>query len=94
MMTDVAGTQTGTPGRTVSGSGLVATDMATMPWLRFPERQGVQIDEYPAVKKWRDALLERPAVKRALQVLADRRRPEMTKEQKENLFGAAQYAKR
>ena len=68
--------------------------MATMPWLRFPERQGVQIDEYPALKRWRDALLERPAVQRALQVLADRRRPEMTKEQKENLFGAAQYARR
>ena len=71
-------------------------DMATMPWLRFPERQGVQIDEYPALQKWRDALLERPAVKRALQVLADRRRPptEMSKEQKEFLFGAAQYARR
>jgi GST-like protein len=71
-------------------------DMATVPWLRFPERQGVNIDEYPALKKWRDAIYERPAVKRAFQVLADRRRavPEMTKEQKENLFGATQYAKR
>ena len=37
--------------------------MATVPWLRFPERQGVNIDEYPALKKWRDAILERPAVK-------------------------------
>ena len=69
-------------------------DMATVPWLRFPERQGVEIDEYPALKRWRDAILERPAVKKALTVLADRRRPEMTKEQKENLFGATQYAKR
>jgi GST-like protein len=70
-------------------------DMATVPWLRFPERQGVAIDEYPALKKWRDAILERPAVKKALQVLADRRRPgEMSQQQKENLFGAAQYARR
>jgi GSH-dependent disulfide-bond oxidoreductase len=70
-------------------------DMATMPWLRFPERQGVNIEEFPALKKWRDAILERPAVKRALDVLKDARRAgEMTKEQKENLFGAAQYAKR
>jgi GST-like protein len=69
-------------------------DMATVPWLRFPERQGVEIDEYPALKKWRDAILERPAVKKALTVLADRRRAEMTPEQKENLFGATQYAKR
>ena len=68
--------------------------IATMPWLRFPERQGVNIDEYPHLKKWRDSLLARPAVERALKVLADRRRTEMTKEQKENLFGATQYAKR
>jgi len=70
-------------------------DMATVPWLRFPERQGVNIEEYPALKKWRDAILERPAVKRALDVLKDARRAgEMTKEQKENLFGSSQYAKR
>ena len=69
-------------------------DMATVPWLRFPERQGVEIGESPALKRWRDAILERPAVQRALQVLADRRRPEMTKEQKEILFGATQYARR
>jgi GSH-dependent disulfide-bond oxidoreductase len=69
-------------------------DMATVPWLRAPERQGVDIEEYPTLKRWRDAILERPAVKRALQVLAERRRTEMTQEQKENLFGAKQYARR
>jgi len=70
-------------------------DMATMPWLRFPERQGVEIEEYPHVKRWRDKIAARPAVKRALEVLKDARRAgEMTKEQKEVLFGATQYAKR
>jgi len=69
-------------------------DMATMPWMRFPERQGVEIDEYPNVRRWRDGIAARPAVERALKVLADRRRPQMTQEQKENLFGAAQYARR
>jgi GST-like protein len=69
-------------------------DMAIVPWLRFPERQGVEVDEYPSLKKWRDAILDRPAVQRALKVLADRRRPEMTPQQRENLFGATQYAKR
>jgi GST-like protein len=70
-------------------------DMATVPWLRFPERQGVNVDEYPALKRWRDAILARPAVQKALQVLADRRRsgPQTDKE-RENLFGAAQYARR
>jgi GST-like protein len=69
-------------------------DMATVPWLRFPERQGVNIDEFPALKTWRDAILARPAVQKALLVLADRRRAEMTPQQKENLFGATQYARR
>jgi GST-like protein len=68
-------------------------DMAIMPWLRFPERQGVNIEEYPNVKRWRDGIAARPAVQRALQVLADRRRPTMTPEQKEILFGARQYAR-
>ncbi len=68
-------------------------DMSIMPWMRFPERQGVEIDEYPNVKRWRDGIAARPAVQRAVQVLADRRRPQMTPEQRENLFGAAQYAK-
>ena len=69
-------------------------DMACMPWMRAPERQGVDIEQYPRVKRWRDGLLARPAVQRAVQVLADRRRPEMSKEQKEVLFGAKQYEKR
>jgi GST-like protein len=68
-------------------------DMAIMPWLRFPERQDVKIDEYPNVKRWRDGIAARPAVQRALLVLADRRRPAMTPEQRENLFGAKQYAR-
>jgi GST-like protein len=69
-------------------------DMAIMPWLRAPERQGVDIEQYPQVKRWRDRIAERPAVKKALQVLADRRRTQMTDQQRENLFGAAQYAQR
>ena len=71
-------------------------DMATMPWLRAPERQGVNIDEHPNVKRWRDRIAERPAVKKAVEVLADRRRqtPGFSKEQAEVLFGAKQYARR
>ena len=71
-------------------------DMATMPWTRNPERQGVDIEEFAHVKRWRDKILARPAVKRAVEVLADRRRPTpaFTKEQAEVLFGATQYAKR
>ncbi|MCS6781514.1 MAG: glutathione binding-like protein, partial [Geminicoccaceae bacterium] len=48
-------------------------DMAILPWLRTPERQGVNIDEYPSVKRWRERLLARAAVQRGLAVLAERR---------------------
>jgi GST-like protein len=78
----------------LAGSEYTIADMATMPWMRFPERQGVEITEFPNVQRWRDGIAARPPVERALKVLAERRRPEMSKEQKEVLFGATQYARR
>jgi GST-like protein len=69
-------------------------DMAIMPWLRSYERQGVNMDEYPHVRKWFDGIGARPAVQRGLAVLADRRKPVMDDRAKENLFGATQYQRR
>ena len=70
-------------------------DMAIFPWSIAPERQDVNIDDYPNVKRWRAAMNARPAVKRALDVLADRRRQgDYTPEQRDILFGATQYARR
>ena len=69
-------------------------DMAIMPWLRFPERQGVSMDDYPRLKEWFAGIAARPAVQRGLQVLADLRKPVMDDKAKEMLFGATQYQKR
>ncbi len=69
-------------------------DIAIMPWLRVPERQGVDITDYPHVNKWFDGIAARPAVQRGLAVLADRRKPLMDDKAKEMLFGATQYQKR
>ncbi|NWF86184.1 MAG: glutathione S-transferase family protein, partial [Bryobacteraceae bacterium] len=70
-------------------------DMAIMPWLRSYERQGVVMDEYPNVKRWFDRINERPAVKRGLAVLAERRRTTpLTAEQREVMFGSLQYQRR
>jgi GST-like protein len=71
-------------------------DIAIFPWLRAPERQGVDIEQYPALKRWRDRIAARPAVQRGVQVLADRRpaKPGFNQEQSEVLFGATQYARR
>ena len=71
-------------------------DIALMPWLRSPERQGVDIADYPNVRRWRDAIAARPAVQRGLQLLADRTRRSAPMDQKERdvLFGATQYQRR
>lgn len=70
-------------------------DIATFPWLRSHERQGVDLDEYPNVKRWFDVIAERPAVKRGVEVLADRRRAgPISDEEREIMFGARQYQRR
>lgn len=69
-------------------------DIATMPWLRSYERQGVAMDQFPNVKRWFDKMNARPAVQRGLKVLADIRRPPPDDAKwRENMFGNAQYAK-
>ncbi len=68
-------------------------DMATFPWVRLHERQGVDLDELPNFARWVEAIKARPAVERGLEVLAEeRRKPEgMDEKAKEILFGATQY---
>ena len=70
-------------------------DIAIMPWLRSYKKQGVDIERYANVKRWFDAINERPAVIRGLAVLADVRRPPPDDPKwRENLFGATQYRRR
>jgi len=66
-------------------------DMAVFPWLRSYERQGQDLNDYPNLKRWFDAINARPAVERALQVLSrDRREGGFDDKQKEVLFGKTQ----
>lgn len=46
-------------------------DMAIFPWMRNPERRGINMNDYPNVKRWFDAIHARPAVQRALKVLQE-----------------------
>jgi len=79
----------------VAGADYTIADIAIMPWLRSFKRQGVHIEQYPKVKRWFDAINERPAVKRGLAVLAGVRRPPPDDPKwRENMFGAAQYQRR
>ena len=70
-------------------------DMATYPWTRSIERQGVDPADFPNVVRWQQRLEERPAVARGCAVLNDRQRStEMTDEERDILFGNAQYERR
>ncbi|MBM3570899.1 MAG: glutathione S-transferase family protein [Alphaproteobacteria bacterium] len=70
-------------------------DMAIWPWMRMPDRHGIEIDEFPNVKRWRAEIDARPAVKRAVAVLEERRRTgPIDAQTRENMFGATQYQRR
>lgn len=70
-------------------------DMAVWPWLRAPQFQGVDIDEYPHVKRWRTMIGERPAVAKALRVLEDNNRHASHNDDEwEIMFGSIQYQRR
>jgi GSH-dependent disulfide-bond oxidoreductase len=43
-------------------------DIATYPWVARHEWQGVDLEEFPNVKRWFDAIGSRPAVQRGMQV--------------------------
>ncbi len=66
-------------------------DIATWPWIRSHENQGVSLGEFGHVQRWFERIGERPAVQRAIKVLADRRKPVMDDKARDVLFGAGQY---
>lgn len=64
-------------------------DMAIFPWTRSHANQGIELAEFPNVQRWFNAVAARPAVQRGLAVLADRRKPQMSEQEKATLFGTA-----
>ena len=78
----------------IAGKTYSIADMAIYPWLRNWKAQGIELTDYPALKKWFDALELRPAVQRGCQVLADQRKPITGDKERGILFGNGQYQKR
>jgi GST-like protein len=79
----------------LAGADYSIADIATFPWLRFPERRKIDLAEFPSVKRWHDAIAARPAVQRGVAVLADRQRKgTITDAERENLFGGTQFQPR
>ena len=69
-------------------------DIATWPWLRSWKNQGIELSDFPKLQRWFEAIEERPAVQRAVKVLAKERPAVQDDKAKEILFGATQYARR
>lgn len=78
----------------LGGKSYSIADIATFPWLRSWERQGVVLEDYPALKAWYDRIEARPAVQRGVKVLADLRKPITDDKAREILFGKTQYERR
>jgi GST-like protein len=57
----------------VAGKEYSIADISIWPWLRNTAALGIEIDRYPNLKAWFEAIGNRPAVQRGVMVLADRR---------------------
>ncbi|MDC0112524.1 glutathione binding-like protein [Burkholderiaceae bacterium] len=78
----------------IAGKQYTVADIATFPWLRSWQNQGIDWKNYPALKDWFERVSERPAVKRGGIVLAHLRKPLVDDQARQALFGKDQYVKR
>ena len=79
----------------LAGPDYSIADICTFPWIRNPERRGIDLAHYPHVRRWHDAIAARPAVQRGVAVLAERQRQgSMTDAEREVMFGKTQFAAR
>jgi len=87
----------------LAGDEYSMADIITFPWIRtaadssprFTGRGTLDLDDYPAVKRWYDEIAARPAVQRGLAVLAEGRdQSQITEAEREVMFGKTQFAAR
>jgi GST-like protein len=80
-----------------AGNEYSISDIASFPWMRGAEQRGVNLEEYPNVKRWFDAINARPAVQRALKVLAEAQAANTAPHNEKSwdiMFGKVQFQRR
>ncbi len=80
--------------RFLASNDYTIADIATWPWTRSWKNQGIELDDFPNVKRWFDTIAARAAAQRGVQVLAKARKPLTDDKARDILFGTTQYAKR
>jgi GST-like protein len=75
----------------LGGPAYSIADIAVFPWLRSWKNQGIDWNDHPNLKGWFDEIAGRPAVKRGVEVLAERRKPLTDDKSRSVLFGDEQY---
>ena len=74
-------------GAFVAGTSYSIADMAIFPWVRTHKAQQVDLDKFAHVQRWYNALFQRPATKRGLDLGKELRAGTMTEEARKALFG-------
>ena len=83
--------------RYTAGNEYSISDIASFPWMRGAEQRGVDIEQYPNVKRWFNEINSRPAVQRALKVLAEVQSANQAPHNDKSwdiLFGKGQFQRR
>lgn len=75
----------------LGGADYSIADIATFPWLRSWQNQGIVLGDYPHLQAWFDKIADRPAVQRGVKVMAELRQPITDAKAREILFGKTQY---
>jgi GST-like protein len=78
----------------LGGEEYTIADIATFPWTRNHDAQGVKWDDNPNLKRWFNAINDRPAVKAALSKIGaiKSNRETATEDQKDRFFNRGPYA--
>lgn len=71
----------------MAGAEYSIADMAVFPWVRTHKAQQVDLTRLPQVKRWYNALFQRPAVKRGLDLGKALRAATLTDGARKALFG-------
>ena len=79
--------QLGRTGAFVAGAQYTIADMAIFPWIRTHKAQQMELDEFPQVRRWYEAVSQRPATRRGIDLGKELRAAGLTEEARKALFG-------